>query len=142
MLRHPRSGQAGFSLIELMIVVLIVGILARIAYPSYVKSVTKTKRRAAEACLSNYATYMERFYATNLRYDQDLAGTAISLPTLDCAGTQNTGKDYGYSLSTVAASSYTLQAVPTGKQAIRDTQCGTLTLNQTGTRGAGTTDCW
>lgn len=139
----------GFTLMELMIAVAIVGILAAIAYPAYNKSVTKTKRRAAEACLSNYATYMERFYTTNLSYAEDTSGNAISLPTLDCASAQNTGSNYQYSLSTTTAvtqSTYLLQAVPTGTQSTADASCGTLTLDQTGARNVtgsdGAAACW
>ncbi|WP_020648881.1 type IV pilin protein [Solimonas variicoloris] len=152
---HRRSTgarrQSGFTLIELIIAVAIVGILAAIAYPSYINSITKTKRRAAEVCLSSYATFMERFYTTNLRYDEDLAGNAMNSAALqalglDCASDQNTGKDYSYAFESVAAAAYTLKAVPIDAQADRDTRCGTLTLDHTGTRGAtgsaGVAECW
>ncbi|HER34946.1 MAG: type IV pilin protein [Halothiobacillaceae bacterium] len=133
-------GRAGFTLIELMIVVAIIGILAAIAYPSYINSVVKTKRAAATACLSEYANYMERFYTTNLRYDEDRGGTAVSLPALDCASNANTGDDYAYSfLGTPTRSTFVLRAVPQNAQATRD-DCGTLTLDQAGTRGAGVDD--
>ena len=139
---------SGFTLIELMVVVLIVAIIAAVAYPSYISSVTKTKRAAAEACLSEYANYMERYYTTNLRYDQDAGGTANALPALDCASAQNTGENYVYSFpaGTPTQSTFSIQAVPQGAQAGRDAQCGTLTINQVGTKGisgTGTVDtCW
>lgn len=140
------KAQAGFTLMELVITITIVSIFATIAYPSYVNSITKTKRKVAEACLSNFATYMERFYTSNLRYDQDSTGAAIALPALDCASTQNSGKDYQFSLSAKTRSTYTLQAVPQSFQSTRDAGCGTLTLDQTGTRGvsgtSGASLCW
>jgi type IV pilus assembly protein PilE len=134
--RIPR----GFTLVELMIVVAIVAILAAIAYPSYTRYVTKTRRVAAQACLSQYASYMERWYTTNLSY----AGvTTSNWPALDCASNAQTGNNYTYSLSSAAtASSYTLQAAPIGGQLAGDTQCGTLTLNNQGVRTPSTAGCW
>jgi type IV pilus assembly protein PilE len=151
--RHLRTAQrsSGFTLIELMIAVVIVGILAMIAYPSYVNSITKSQRRAGAACLSNYATFMERFYTTNLRYDQDIDGDDVELPALDCASDGNTGKNYDYELddAKLGASTYGLKATPKNAQASRDTECGTLTIDQAGTRGAAgstavatITKCW
>ncbi len=128
--------QAGFTLIELMIVVAIIAILAAIAYPSYTSYITKTHRVAAEACLSQVASYMERYYTTNLSYK------GATMPTLDCSSAQQTGANYSYAFSPAAPSSsaYTAQATPTGA----DTKCGTLSLDQTGARSASTGDdtCW
>ncbi len=141
----PRC-QVGFSLIETMIVVAIISVLAAIAYPSYISHITKANRVAAEGCLSQVANYMQRYYATNLAYDKDSAGNANTLPALDCLSNQQTGAHYGYSLTTPNATQFTVQAQPTGTQATRDTACGTLTLDQTGTRdfnGTGTqATCW
>lgn len=151
--RHPKY-QRGFTLIELMVVVAIIAILAAIAIPSYTRYVTRTNRVAAEACVSQYASYMERYYTTNLRYDKDTSATPVANPlsttpptlTLDCAGTSGTGNNYTYTLSVLTASTYTVQATPIGAQLARDTQCGTLTQDQTGTKtngGTGTlAECW
>lgn len=147
--RGPRpSGQAGFTLIELMIVVVIIAILSAIAVPAYYQHVVKTRRVAAEGCLSEYANYMERFYTTNLRYDKDVDGNALSLPQLDCATPARTGNDYTYQApsSSLTSYAYTLQAVPKGSQLAKDSQCGTLSIKQDGTRAAsgpgGVALCW
>lgn len=148
----------GFTLIELMIVVVIIAILAAIAYPSYTGYITSTRRSAAEACLAEYSNYMERYYTTNLSYETPAVATStgsgtpvrITLPTLGCAATTQTGTYYSYQFPTTAASvttsSYTIQAVPQSIQAGRDAKCGTLSLDNTGSRGvtgsSGTSSCW
>lgn len=152
--KMQRIASFGFTLIEMMIVVAIVAILAAIAMPSYWQYVAKTNRSAAEGCLSQYATYMERYYTTNLSYAQDtsatpVANSAIGSPSplvLDCAATSQTGNNYQYSASVPTATTYTLTATPINAQLTRDKQCSTLTLNQIGTRtisGTGAlAQCW
>ena len=136
---HARRG-GGFTLIELMIVVAIIAILAAIALPAYTSYITKTKRVAAEGCLSEHANYMERYYTTNLSYK------GAALPGLDCASPQRTGANSQYGVASASTAAYSITAAPTGAQLSRDTQCGTLSINQVGTRGAtgsaGVAGCW
>lgn len=148
-----RRANAGFTLMDVMIAVAIVGILAAIAFPSYTQSVVKTKRRAAAVCLASFATHMERFYTTNLRYDQTVAGVAMNTAALtalnlECASAANTGADYsyGFAANMPTPTTYTLVATPTGSQASKDAGCGSLSLTHTGTRGvtgsAAVSYCW
>jgi type IV pilus assembly protein PilE len=136
----------GFTMVELMIVVAIIAILAAIALPTYTNYITKTKRVAAEGCLSEHANYMERYYTTNLNYAKDSAGTANALPGLDCASPQRTGADYQFALAAAPTVGYSITATPTNAQLTRDTKCGTLSLDQAGMRGAtgsaGVAGCW
>ena len=85
-MRDPlRRRQRGVTLIELLVAVVIVGILGMIAYPSYTSHLVKSRRAQATACLQEAAQYMERFYTTNLRYDQTATTSiAVSLPTTAC----------------------------------------------------------
>ena len=130
----------GFTLIELVVVMVVVSILAAIALPSYTRYVTKSRRAAAEACLSNFANYMEVYYASNLRY-ANANGTAITLPSLDCASAQNTGNYYTYSLSVDTTTAYTVKAAAKSSQLGNDSQCANLTLDQSGARSTPSS-CW
>jgi len=138
--------SAGFTLIELMVVVVIVAILAAVAYPSYQSYTQKTRRATAAGCLTELSQWMERNHTTCLAYNLTGAGcatamTTAQLPALQC----RTDIANAYTIAFAAnptASAYTLNAVPQGPQA-SDTRCGTLTLNQAGTRGAAAaTNCW
>lgn len=140
---HRRTAT-GFTLVELIIVVLIIAVLAAIAYPAYQDSVVKTRRGAAKSCLLESELFMQRFYTTNLRYDQTLAGVAVALPA--CAAGTDVTNHYNVTLAGLAARTYTLTATPQGLQALKDTDCGTLSINQLGTKtktGTETLDyCW
>ncbi len=139
----------GFTLVEVMVVVAIIGILAAIAYPSYQDSVVKSKRGAAVSCLMEQVQFMERFYSTNLRYDQTTAGAAVGLPLGGCRTPLETAPTtylFSFVPGEPTARTFSIQAVPQGRQAARDTACGTLTINQAGVKAiSGTQDvrhCW
>lgn len=155
-----RGAQQGFTLIELMVVVVIIAIIAAISYPAYTSSVVKTKRAAAEGCLSQYVNFMERFYTINQRYDQALGANPQANPvlapatlTLDCASNANSGSDYSFSVTATSPTAtppntFTVTATPIGAQGARDTLCGAVSVNHlsrrfdaTGASG-GSPDCW
>lgn len=128
-----RRQQAGFSLLELMIVVAIIGILVAVAVPSYENSVVKTNRKAASACMLEASQFMERFYTTNLRYDQNLTGTAVTLPDLSCRNDLSASYTLAFQ-ATPTTSAYSIQATPVGRQLAKDTTCLTMRIDQTGAK--------
>lgn len=137
--------QRGVTLLELMIVIAVIGILGAIAYPSYTGQIAKTRRGAAQGCLSEYAQFLERNFTLALRYDQTSAGADVTLPALQCSTDLNGSFTFA---SNLAATTYAVSAVPTTKQASADSGCGcTLTLNQVGAKGVSScskpvTACW
>lgn len=137
MIRRSRRRSRGFTLIELMITVAIVAILAAIAYASYQYAVVKSRRSTAAACLQERAQFMERYYTTKMTY----AGAS--------APAQCDSVSAFYTLAfegTPDATGFTISATPQGAQASGDTKCGTLTIDQAGTRTASlasdASQCW
>ncbi len=129
----------GFTLMELLIVVAIVGILAAIAYPSYREQVVRTRRATGTACLLEAAQFMERYYTTRMTF-------VGANPALPCQASMTA--HYLIPAPAVAtATAYTLTVVPQGAQAVADTKCGTMGINQAGIKtesGTATSagDCW
>ncbi len=139
--------QSGFTLIEVMIVVAIVGILASIAYPSYMKYVRNANRADAQALMLENAQYMERRFTTCGSY------AAVGGAAAPCNAAADLPKDqspengtarYSVTLTEATATAFTIQAAPAGSYA--DALCGTMTITQTGAKtetGAGSLgDCW
>jgi type IV pilus assembly protein PilE len=139
------KSMRGFSLIELMITVAIAGILLSVALPSYQSQVVRTKRASAAGCTMELAQFMERVYASNIRYDQN-AGADTVLPATPCRNELGSSYSFAFAASQPQARTFTIQATPTGGQAARDTGCATLSINQAGTKavsgGNTVAQCW
>ena len=139
--RRPAAVPSGFTLIELMIVLAVVGILAMVAYPSYMESVKRGQRSSARTSLLEAQQFMERFYAANSRYTTDEAGSVS--PTLPARLLAVPAEAPRYNLSVVATlNAYTLTATPIGTDI-----CGDLTLTHTGVKGRSASEptvaeCW
>lgn len=126
--------KKGFSLIELLIVVAIVGILAAVAFPSYRSYITKARRTDGQTSLLDLANRMERYYSQNHTYATATLGTAS--PTTDVLTNATTPEGwYTLSIAAQTASSYTLQATPQNAQGTEDTGCQSLTFNDLGEKG-------
>jgi type IV pilus assembly protein PilE len=131
-----RKNNNGFTLIELMITVAVIGILAAIAIPNYQQYILRANRADAQAILTESAQYMERYYTTNTSY-----ASATLLSAVSPKGASGTRIKYNITFSvTPTATLYTLRAIPANGQA-NDT-CGTLTLSQTGAQTPTTAGCW
>lgn len=136
----------GITLIELMIVIVIVGILASIAVPSYRNYMLRSQRTDAMAALLRIAAAQEKFYLQNNTYTTSLGSTGLNLPS--------SSSEHGwYTLSVSGAnltSAYTATATaPASSPQYKDAKCRTFTITETGQKGAktaanadNTAECW
>ena len=146
-----RARQRGFTLIELMIAVAIIGILLRLAYPAYQNSVMKSRRADAKTALLDLAQREERYLATANQYTTSAPALGYATGTTVTVASPMTIQNGSASFYTLAVSaptttSFSATATPTGAQLSKDTQCGAFTIDNTGRQtisGTGNaTDCW
>jgi len=141
----------GFTLIELMIGVAIIGILVGVAYPSYLDYVTRSNRSEGLRELARVANLQEQFYVDNRTYTTDFTALGV----VGASATSYTTEHGWYVLkSTIAngGASFIVTATPQdssqGKQKTNDTSCQSLSIDQTGKKSAsdGSNDtsstCW
>jgi type IV pilus assembly protein PilE len=147
-----KTSSAGFTLIELMIVVVVIGILAAIAYPSYQQSVRKSKRADGKAALLKLELAQEKLRANCPFYGQslgagDVCGANAGATTVTGSATSPDGH-YNIAITggTAGAVTYTATATANTADQLLDAEsgvnCGTLTLTFNGGPTRTPAECW
>lgn len=132
-----RQQVNGFTLMELLIAVAIVGIIAAIAIPSYTSHVQKAKRAEAQAALVSLASALEMWKMQKGGSYNTGSPTAAGLLSNQVPVAGGT-KTYDLAISSVTATAFTLTATPVKT----DSLCGSLTYTNLGVRGPTTAGCW
>jgi type IV pilus assembly protein PilE len=127
--------QGGFTLIELMIVVAVIGILAIIAYPAYTSQIMKGQRTDAKAALMSAAQNLERCYTEYNAYNN---AACPALPARSPEGY------YSIVATALTASSFTLTATPISGAVAHDTDCMSFILDNKGAQSSTPSgnQCW
>lgn len=128
--------QKGFTLVELMITVAVIGILAAIGIPAYNDYVIRGKLVEATSALSDARVKMEQSFQDNRTYDA--AGNGTTCPATIPAATEN----FNYACSGLSTTAYTITATGTGSLS-----AFSYTINQANTKGSTTpwgdsATCW
>ncbi|MET1067088.1 MAG: type IV pilin protein [Pseudomonas prosekii] len=128
-----RRSNRGFTLIEIMIVIAIIGIVITIGYPSLTEYMKKGRRADTTGLLTEQAQILERFYSKSNLYT---GATGLS-----------TGNDFYTITPTIADQTFTLTAIRKPGSSMATDKCGDFTISNTGARGllnntATVKDCW
>lgn len=152
-----RGTSRGFTLLELLIVITVIGILAAITIPSYTSYVQRGNRAVAKFALAELATRQESFFTDRKTYATTLSGLGYAGDTVyvskNGAPTTTASSSSLYSVTLEAgatATSFTASATAYSPGQKKDTSCRKLLINNLGVRSAlnasnttaGTEDCW
>lgn len=140
--KHTIKKAFGFTLIEVMIVVALIGILVQIAYPSYLAHVTRSSRAEASRELVRIANLQEQFFVDTNSYTAILSQLGLGL---NATFETDTGNYIISSVINALGNTFTLTATAQGIQAVNDNNCITMGITDTGQKlplGAPGTICW
>ena len=153
LMKHNKS--RGFTLIELMVTVAIVGILAAVAYPSYTQYIVRANRSAVQSFMYSVSNKQEQYMLDARMYaggGSALADLSMTLPTevvskyaITVACTMPTA--VGNCSALAGAPTYIITGTPIGTQLARDAKCATMTLSNLAVKtksgsAASVSDCW
>lgn len=130
----------GFSLLELMIALVLIGVLISLAYPYYLQYVLKSRRVDALATLIQDQIILERCFSQHFSYIADCSSFPV-FPHVTPEGF------YSINISRLTVTTYTLTATPIENQ-LKDARCAHMTVNQANVKTGqdstanATTECW